>query len=122
MEIAMTIYRQERGPCLIEAGARDLGNGSHWQPWLRLTRRAGGVSLSSTFDGLKPVFGTEQAALGYAAALGKSLADEGLTLSAASGKKKPAAWPQHEVFARPCTYRSRARTLTFAKLTFSAAR
>jgi hypothetical protein len=99
MEIAMTTYRQERGPYLIEAGARDLGNGSHWQPWLRLTRRAGGVSARSTFDGLKPVFGTEQSALAYAAELGMSLADEGLMLGA-SGNQKPAARPQHEVSAR----------------------
>lgn len=84
MKIAMTTYREERGSCLIEAGALDLQYGAHWKPWLRLTRRAGGVSASHTFDGLKPVFGTEQAALHYAAELGKSLADEKSALGPAS--------------------------------------
>jgi hypothetical protein len=76
----MSAYREERGSCLIEAGALDLHKGSHWQPWLRLTRRVGGVCTSNTVDRLKPVFGTEQAALRYAAELGRNLLDEPLVL------------------------------------------
>lgn len=109
--IAMTTYREERGSCLIEAGALDLQNGRHWQPWLRLTRRAGGVSASRTFDGLKPVFGTEQAALRYAAELGRSLADEGSTSGPGSRDRKPATWLLHHAFAQSCAYRGRKSPL-----------
>ena len=109
----MTAYREERGTCLIETGALDLQNGSHWQPWLRLTRRAGGVSTTDTFEGLKPVFGTEQAALRYAAELGRSLADASSALDPASRNRKPASWPLNQAFAQPCAYRSRARTFAF---------
>jgi hypothetical protein len=76
----MSAFREKRGSGLIEAGALDLHKGSHWQPWLRLTRRVGGVCTSSTVDRLKPVFGTEQAALRYAAELGRNLLDEPLVL------------------------------------------
>jgi hypothetical protein len=62
---------------LIEADALDLQTCTHWKPWLRLTRHSGGVAVSHTFDGLMPVFGTEQAALRYAANLGRMLIDEG---------------------------------------------
>lgn len=112
----MTTYREARGSCLIEAGALNLQYGDHWKPWLRLTRCADGVSASHTFDGLKPVFGTEQAALLYAAELGRSLADEGSVLGQASRNRKPATWPLNQAFARPCAYRSRARTFASANL------
>ena len=79
----MTTYREECGSCLIEADALDLQNRSHWKPWLRLTRRAGGVSASHTFDSLKSVFGNEQAALRYAAQLGRTLIGEGSVLAPA---------------------------------------
>jgi hypothetical protein len=111
MEIAMTTYREERGSCLIEAGALDLDKGSHWQPWIRLTRRVGEVSESRTFDSLKPVFGTEQAALQYAAELGRNLADEGSDLDPASGDRKPAAWPLNQAFARSYAHRFRKKPL-----------
>lgn len=107
----MTISREQRGSCLIEAGARDLLEGRHWQPWLRLTRRAGGVSASSTFDRLMPVFGTEQAALRYATELGRSLVDEGSALGPASPDRKPEARPLNQVLARSCAYRSRKSPL-----------
>lgn len=73
----MAALRERRGSCLIEAAARDLDNGGHWQPWLKLTRCAGGVWVDHTFDTLKPLFATEQAALQYASELGRRLADEG---------------------------------------------
>jgi hypothetical protein len=111
MGIAMTIYREERGACLIEAGALDLHNGDHWQPWIRLTRPAGGVSISHTFDGLKPVFGTEQAALRYAAELGRSLADEGSAPAPGSRDRKPATWPLNQAFPKSCAFRSRKNPL-----------
>lgn len=107
----MTTCREQRGSCLIEAGARDLLEGRHWQPWLRLTRRAGGVSASSTFDRLMPVFGTEQAALHYATELGRNLIDEGSALGPASLDPRPAARPLNQVFARSCTYRLRKSPL-----------
>lgn len=103
----MTTYREERGSCLIEAGALDLKNG-HWKPWLRLTRRAGGVSASHTFDGLKPMFGTEQAALRYAAELGKSLADEESALGPASRNQASVTRLLQQLFFRPWVYRTRA--------------
>ncbi len=103
----MTTYREQRGPCLIEAGARDLHNGGHWQPWLRLTRHVDGVSSSHTLDRLKSVFGTEEAALQYAAELGRNLADEGWGPGLAAGNRKPATWPLNQPFAQSCTYRSR---------------
>jgi hypothetical protein len=93
----MTAYREERGSCLIETSALDLQNGSHWQPWLRLTRGAGGASTSATFDRLKPVFGTEQAALRYAAELGRRFVDEALTLRSCIAQPKTC-----EVAAESC--------------------
>ena len=124
----MTTYREQRGSCLIEAGALDLHNGCHWQPWLRLTRGVGGGSASNTFDRLKPVFGTEQAALRYAAGLGRSLADEGWALDLAGRLQKSAPWPLNQASARACarksplargcrtaTYMVRALTGMFAK-------
>jgi hypothetical protein len=107
----MTTYREERGACLIEAGARDLHNGGHWQPWLRLTRHADGVCSSHTFERLKSVFGTEEAALSYAAELGRSLADEGWGLGLATLNRKPATWPLNQPLAQSCTYRSRKSPL-----------
>ncbi len=107
----MTTCREQRGSCLIEAGARDLLEGHHWQPWLRLTRRAGGVTSSSTFDRLMPVFGTEQAALHYATELGRNLIDEGSALGPASLDPRPAARPLNQVLARSCTYRLRKSPL-----------
>jgi hypothetical protein len=111
MELAMTTYREERGSRLIEAGALDLQHGGHWQPWLRLTRHAGGVSTSHTFDGLKPVFGTEEAALRYAAELGRSLADEGSALGPASRNRDSATWPLDQPFAQLRAYRSGKNSL-----------
>lgn len=113
----MTTYREKCGACLIEAGARDLQNGCHWQPWLRLTRRADGVSSSHTFDRLKPVFGTEEAALRYAAELGRSLADEGWGLGPAVRSRKPEARPQNQAAARSCAYRSRKSPLAKGRRT-----
>jgi hypothetical protein len=118
MAMAMRAYREERGSCLIEAGALDLQNGSHWKPCLRLTRRAGGVCASATFDGLKPVFGTEQAALRYAAELGRSLADEASALDPALRHRKPATWPLNQAFAQRCAYRFRARSFLSANPVF----
>jgi hypothetical protein len=115
----MTTRREQRGSCLIEAGALDLENGNHWKPWLRLTRCVDGVSASRDFDGLKPVFGTEQAALRYAAELGRSLADEGSVFDPVSHNQKPATWPLYRAFARSCAYRSRTRTFAFANLLLS---
>lgn len=113
----MTTYREEFGACLIEAGARDLQNGCHWQPWLRLTRRADGVSSSHTFDHLKPVFGTEEAALRYAAELGRSLADEGWGLGPAARSRKPEARLLNKAAARYCAYRSRKSPLAQGRRT-----
>lgn len=96
----MTTFLEQRGSCLIEAGALDLQNGEHWQPWVRLTRRADGHCVSRTFDGLKPVFGTEKAALRYAADLGRSLADEGSVLDPPARDQRPAQRPLHPPFAR----------------------
>lgn len=107
----MTIYREERGSCLIEAGARDLDNGAHWQPWLKLTRRAGEVANSRTYDGLKPVFGTEQAALRYAAELGQSLAGEGSCLDPAARNRKSASSPLNQAFDRSCAHRFRKNAM-----------
>jgi hypothetical protein len=111
MEITMTTFRETRGSCLIESGALDLHNGNHWQPWLRLTRPAGGVSISHTFDGLKPVFGTEQAALRYAAELGRSLTDEGSGLDPAPRNRKTATWPLHQTSDQSRAYRCRKSPL-----------
>jgi len=102
----MTSYREQRGACLIEAGALNLDNGSHWKPWLKLTQSAGGVSDSRTFDALKPVFGTEQAALRYATEVGRSLVDEGSSLDPASRNRKAAAWPRHPAGTQSCAYPS----------------
>ena len=107
----MTTCREKRGSCLIETGAIDLHHGKHWQPWLRLTRPAGGVSVIHTFDRLKPVFGTEQAALRYAAALGRSLADEGSGLAAASRNGKPATWPLPQASDQSRAHRCRKAPL-----------
>jgi hypothetical protein len=111
MEVAMTTLQEQRGICLIEAGARDLQNGEHWQPWVRLTRTAEGESVSQTFDRLKPVFGTEEAALRYAAELGRSLADDGSALDAAARERKPARWPLRQPYAWSRTHRSRKSPL-----------
>lgn len=87
-------HREERGPYMIEAGAQDLGSGSHWKPWLKLAllRRPDGVFASRTFDGLKPVFATQEAALRYATELARGLVDEGSELCPAAGDRKPARW------------------------------
>jgi hypothetical protein len=103
----MTVYREQRSSCVIEADARDLQDGCHWQPWLRLTRHGRGVSASSTFDGLKPIFGTEDAALRYAAELGRSLVDEGSTMAPAALDRESAARPLNHAFVQACAYRSR---------------
>jgi hypothetical protein len=107
----MTNYREQRGSCLIEAGALDLDNGSHWKPWLKLTYTAGGVSDSRSFDGLKPVFGTQAAALRYATEVGRRLADEGAMLGPASRNQIAASWPQHPAAFRSCAHRSRKTPL-----------
>jgi len=115
----MTTFREVRNSCLIEAGARDLQNGSHWQPWLRLTRRSGKVSTSRTFDGLKPVFGTEQAALVYAAELGRNLAEEeGSAPGPATTIRKAATWPLKKSIARTRADCARVRCVAFASLIF----
>jgi hypothetical protein len=118
MEIAMTRHREERGSCLIEAGALDLEHGRHWQPWLRLTHRTNGVCVSRTFDGLKPVFGTEQAALRYAAELGRNLADEEAVPGPAPSRREPATWSVYQAFARLHAYWSGARTCAVAHFIF----
>jgi hypothetical protein len=74
---------------------------------LRLTGGTGGVGVSRTFDALKPVFGTETAALHYAAELGRSLAGEGYAPGPASCDRKPEPW-RLLVFARLRAHRSRA--------------
>lgn len=117
----MTTSREQRGSCLIEARARNLQDGRHWQPWLRLTRRAGGVSTACTFDRLKPVFATEETALAYAAELGRTLADQGWGLDpgplARNPKPAPGSLPQayrarKSPLERGCrTARYMARTL-----------
>lgn len=109
----MTNHREKRGSCLIEARAEDLGQGRHWKPWLRLTSSAGGACASQTYDRLKPVFGSEQAALAYAAELGRSLADEGSTLGRASRNPEIAKWPLNLMFSWLRTYRSNALTFPF---------
>jgi len=103
----MTSYREQRGSCVIEAGALELDNGSHWKPWLKLTQSAGGVTDSRTFDALKPVFGTERAALRYATEVGRSLVDEGSSFGPASRNRKAATWPQNPAGIRSCAYHSR---------------
>jgi hypothetical protein len=118
MASAVTIYREQRGACLIEARARDLHDGSHWQPWLKLTHSAGAASACRTFDRLKPVFGTENAALHYAAELGRSLVDEGSVLVPASGDQKTVDRPLQDVFARPFAFLARARSFAFANCIF----
>lgn len=110
-EIATTTHREERGTCLIEAGALDLDDGGHWRPWLRLTHPADGVPASHTFDRLKPVFGTEPAALRYATELGRSLADEGWVLDSASSHRNPAMLPSNQASSGSCAYRSRRSPL-----------
>lgn len=112
----MTIHTEQRGSCLIEAGARDLQHGRHWQPWLKLTPRAQTGSASRTFDGLKPVFGTEQAALRYATELGRSLADEGAVPVAASQRQVPATWQQYQAIARLYALWSAVRTAASIRL------
>jgi hypothetical protein len=107
---------------MIEAGALNLHDGSHWQPRLRLTRRPGGIFASDTFHSLKPVFGTEQAALGYAVEPGRSMADEGRVTDPMARNQVPATWPLQHEFAGPCAYRCRARALGFAGIFFSATR
>ncbi len=83
----MTPNREARGPCLIEAGALDLQDGSHWQPWLRLAPlpEADFRIAAQAFHDLKPVFGSEGAAIRYAIELGRRLADEHAARAAAPG-------------------------------------
>jgi len=88
----MTNFRDERSSCSIEAGAVDLLSGTHWKPWLKLTHRAGADSTSDTFDCLKPVFGSEQAALQYATGLCRSLADKVSTSNMGMRNRKAASW------------------------------
>ncbi len=111
--MAMTTRRERRGSCLIEAGARNLQDGRHWQPWLRLTRRAGGVSTACTFDRLKPVFATEETALAYAAELGRKLADQGWGLDprADARNRKPAPGSLAQAYAQSRAYRARKSPL-----------
>lgn len=120
MVASLPARREQRGSCLIEVGALDLQHGSHWRPWLRLTRCAGGACASRTFDRLKPVFASEQAALRYAAALGRSLADEESALGPESRKPEPAAWMLYQALARLCAWRLRAQAYSCA--IFSAMR
>ena len=109
----MTICREQHGTSLVESGARNLLDGRHWQPWLRLTRRADGVSTACTFDRLKPVFATEEAALAYAAELGRNLADEGWGENVGPPSRNPrvAPWPQRHAIAQSCAFRSRKSPL-----------
>jgi hypothetical protein len=99
----VTIIREERDSCLIEADALDLQNCTHWKPWLRLTRHSGGVAVSHTFGSLMPVFGTERAALHYAANLGRMLIDEesifapiSFNLTIATPPLRPSSNPSNE--------------------------
>ena len=100
-------YREERGPYLIEAGAVALQDSRQWKPWLKLAllRREDGVFASRAFDGLKPVFGTQGAALRYATELGRSLVDQGSALCPAAEDRKPAKWSMNPVLGQPCGYR-----------------
>jgi len=98
----MAALRERRGSCLIEAAARDLDKGGHWQPWLRLTRCAGGDRVDHTFDTLKPLFASEQAALRYASELGRRLADEGSALSPELRHSGPATWTLSHALAGAC--------------------
>jgi len=103
------LYREQRGPYLVEAGAADLDRGKHWQPWVKLAlpRRADGAPASRSFDRLKPVFGTRAAALRYAIELGRRLADEGIDLFPASSDGGNAPWPPHPLAGRRGRYVSR---------------
>lgn len=108
----MTTSREQRGSCLIETGARNLQDGRHWQPWLRLTRRAGGVSTACTFDSLKPVFATEESAIAYAAELGRNLADQGWGLDPGPLARKPKPAPRPaQAYAQSRAYRARKSPL-----------
>jgi hypothetical protein len=98
----MAALSERRGSCLIEAAARDLDRGGHWQPWLRLTRCVGGVWLDQTFDTLKPVFASEQAALRYASELGRRLADEGPAFSPESRTPGAATPALSHALVRDC--------------------
>ena len=115
----MSIRREERGAYLIETGAHDLDHGAHWKPWLRLTRRVDGVCVSDTFDGLKPVFGAEQSALGYVTELGRSLADEGWAPSPAARGQDTGAPPLTRALHRARSYRTRLRNFACAKFMFT---
>ncbi len=113
----MTIYREKRNSCLIEADALDLDGGRHWKPWLRLTRRDGGFCDSRTFDGLKPLFGSERVAQAYAAELGRGLIDEGSALAPNSGNARPAVWPMRPPYAQACAHRVRRNAFAQAHRT-----
>lgn len=109
----MTTSREQRGSCLIETGARNLQDGRHWQPWLRLTRRAGGVSTACTFDRLKPVFASAETARAYAAELGRNLADQGWGLDPSPVARKPKSVPGSlaQAYAQSRAYRARKSPL-----------
>ena len=107
--MSFDLHREERGTYLIEAGALDLGQGSHWKPWVKLAllSRADGAFASRTFDGLKPVFGTREAALRYAIELARSLVDEGFPLCPVSDDRKPPKWPMNPALGEARGHRPR---------------
>ncbi|HEY8067868.1 MAG TPA: hypothetical protein VIF38_03170 [Burkholderiales bacterium] len=72
----MAVHREQRGQYLIEASAFHLPD-NMWQPRLTMTRMPQGKELARTqgFPGLSPAFETAKAAIGFAADLGRSLAD-----------------------------------------------
>lgn len=75
----MPIRREERGEYLIEASAFHLPVGDKWQPRLTMTRLANGArhGKMQSFPGLKPEFDTAKAAMRYALALGREMAEQG---------------------------------------------
>jgi hypothetical protein len=99
---AMTPKREVHGPFLIEAGALDLQDGRHWQPWLRLAPLPGSDKhfVARAFHGLKPVFATEMAAIRYAAELGRRLVDEECTPGAICGDRTAGLKTSNSLFGR----------------------
>jgi hypothetical protein len=98
----MTPKREAYGPFLIEAGAMDLQDGRHWQPWLRLAPLPGSEQpfVARAFHGLKPVFATETAAIRYAAELGRRLVDEECAPGAICGDRTAGSKTSNSVFDR----------------------
>lgn len=75
----MPVRREARGEYLIEASAFHLPVGDKWQPRLTMTRLNAGNKHGKmqSFPGLKPEFDTAKAAVSYALALGRQMAEQG---------------------------------------------